>query len=70
MNVNDWDQPNSRFHDHIFCEIGRRLWKVYSSVKSRDISRFSVNYYQFSFIYKDFLPSYSQNDILDYVDLS
>jgi len=49
-------QPNERFHGRdIFRETGRPPWKTHSSVKSPKIPRFSMNFYQVSFIYEDFV---------------
>jgi len=62
--VSHVNQPMNHLVHHFMAitflrEIRHRLWKTHSSVKSHEIPLFSVNFYQFSFIYGDFLRSCS-----------
>jgi len=64
LNVIWFDLINLRFQGRgIFREIGPGPWKTHSSVKSCEIPWFSVNLYQFTFIFEDFV----RNDILAYL---
>jgi len=64
------DQPNSRFHGRdILCEIGRRPWKIHTSMKCVKVH--NIPWISCNLVYEDFLLScIVKNNMLTYLLLN